>query len=101
MVLEFRREVGGIGNACKIDRDDEAFIRGLLGAGAVDENDIIGTRIGAQLGQHFRFGAEIVMHDFNAGLGLELFERPFFVGAVTLPVEHGDLGCRTGIAGAK
>jgi hypothetical protein len=46
------RDVTKILDLVCIDRADQPFFMGLSGEGGVDRHDVIGTWIGAQLGQH-------------------------------------------------
>ena len=77
---------------------DQPFGLGLLRARAVDQHDIIGSRIGAQLGQHLGLGIEVIVLDRDACRRGKILEREGFIRAVAFPIEHGDLGCGSGPA---
>ena len=100
-VAQRRGEIGEIREFCRVERLDQAFIGGFHDIDVVHQHDVIGAGAGAQLGQHLLFGVEIVMHDLDAGLLLEHFERPFLVGAIALPVEDLDLTGGVGRAGRQ
>ena len=61
--------------------------------GTVDQDNIIDSRVGSELRQHFLFGVEVVMNDLNASAFLEHFEGPGFIRPIALPVEDTNLCC--------
>ena len=98
-------KIAKIADLLFVDCLDETFLGRVLYIDVVHQHHIIGARRGAQLGQHLLLGVEIVVHHLDAGLLLKHFQRPLFVGAVALPVQHMQLvagsGCDVGGQGER
>ena len=88
----FRADVGIVGDFRRIDWLDQVFRQRLAGEGGVDHDDIVETGIGSELGQHLLLGVEEIVDHLVAGRLFECLDRPGFVGAVALPVEHMHIG---------